>query len=63
MRHQGICQLFFEINLQEKFPALNCHPSRRKCIHLQTGGWAGGGGQGGNQGFFFLILFDDRRIE
>jgi hypothetical protein len=25
-------------------PALTCHPSRRKCIHLRTGRWGGGGG-------------------
>jgi hypothetical protein len=30
---------FSLIDLQENFPALIYHPSRRKCIHLQTGGW------------------------
>ncbi len=38
-RHQSIWQLFLKIDLQEYFPALICHPSRRKCIHLQTGWW------------------------
>ncbi len=38
---------FFKIDLQENFPTLICHPTRRKCIYLQTGGcWPGGGGGG-----------------
>jgi hypothetical protein len=44
-RHQSIRRLFLKIYLQENFLAFICHPSRGKCIHLQTGG-GGGGGEG-----------------
>jgi hypothetical protein len=43
-KHQINCRFFF-IDLQENFPALICHPSRRKCIHWQIGEW--GRGEGG----------------
>ncbi len=46
-RHQSICRLFLKIDLQENFLALICHPSTRKCFHLQTGGLGGGGEEGG----------------
>jgi hypothetical protein len=37
--NRRICRLFFlKIYLQENFPTLICHPRRRKCINLQTGG-------------------------
>jgi hypothetical protein len=39
-RHHSIVQLFLKIEVQENFLALICHPSRRKGIHLQTGGGA-----------------------
>jgi hypothetical protein len=40
-RQHSICRLFLNIDLQEKFSALICHPRRRKYtgIHLQTGRW------------------------
>jgi hypothetical protein len=31
--------LKFKTERQENFPALICHSSRRKCIHLPTVGW------------------------
>ncbi len=43
-KHQFIIKLdffFLVVPLQEKFPAFICHPSRQKCIHLQTGGGGG----------------------
>jgi hypothetical protein len=48
INYTGIKAFFgflLKIYLQENFPALICHPSRRKCIHLQAGG-GGGWGEG-----------------
>jgi hypothetical protein len=34
-----------KLTCRKIFPALICHPSGRKCIHLQTGVVGGGGGR------------------
>jgi hypothetical protein len=47
INHKPCVGFPYKSTCRKNFPALFCHPSKRKCLHLQTGDSTGeGGGEG-----------------